>query len=222
MENHQNVQHQESQLDSQASSSKLLSLRSLILYLCLRSPWLLLVALLCGFIGSATFAVWSLGYVGRVDQPEPEVIPVEIVPSNQENPPSGNPLPLWMLAAIAISCASGCLIIFKLINNLSRPNYNFPKRRPSNSSLEPRTPKQLPVFAPTPVVKTSAKTPVKIPAKAPVKTSIPLPSLKKANVSLTSLNTPLPKKIKISQPQESLADVLDLRKQNSLPGILHK
>lgn len=172
-----------------------------------QNPWVLLVGLSAAFVGSAFLALYSLGSVGYVQQQkEPETIPDEpIVLEELTNTPSetSNPTPLWMIAAIALCCGSGCLIILRLVNHRGqRPkrqqkiNHNQAQLRQSRQHQKPQPPKNPRVF-------------------------VPSSSLSPQTKPLMTVLTP-EQRYRLDKSQESLADLMDLRKQSSLSGMLGK
>ncbi len=180
-------------------------------------PWLLIVALLAAFASSAALALYSLGFVGRVEQSQlTEQIEVEVV--EPSNPPaeSTNPLPLWMVIAIALSCAGGCLFIFRWLNRAAVPQKNQKRNRyqarqakrnqpppPQRSAFtEPRAIKNPPVFVPP-------------------QPRMPIPATSRRPKTVVTILPPAPTK-PLRTRKETLADSLDLRKQSSLSSILRK
>ncbi|NJM72326.1 MAG: hypothetical protein HC862_20340 [Scytonema sp. RU_4_4] len=214
MENSQNAQQQPSQSEASITGSgkKIpgrTESKNPLIHLLVHYPLLLPFGLLLIFIGSSTLALYSLGYVGRMGQEEAEIAEAEIIKPIKV--PSGtiNPTPLWMVAAIVLSCASGSLILFLLLNrpanrqqvknHINRYQKRLAQRRPG---LEPRPKKNQPVFVPSQV-----RTPVvTIPGQTePIVTVLP----SEQNMSP-------------NQGKESLANMLDIRKHTPLSTILRK
>ncbi len=218
MENSQSVQQQPSEVEtptskSENSKSQHTSGWNLLIHLLAHRPWLFLIGLLAIFIGGATLSLCSLGYVGFEEQTKPEE--QEALEAEVEQPittPSEttNPTPLWMLAAIALSCGSGCLLIFRVINRPAK-SQRFQKqknryqarmaqrRRQTSESLPPENSAViLPPQPQTPMMATPAQT--------------------------KSMVTVLPPQPSLSQDtsNESLASTLDIRKQTSLDAISRK
>ncbi|MFQ4144973.1 hypothetical protein [Chlorogloeopsis sp. ULAP02] len=179
-------------------------------------PWLLLGGTLVTFLSSAAVALYSLGYVGHIEPQTSEdtaalqefELESAATAYAQTANASNNPLPLWMIAAIALSCASGCLIIFRLLNHpvKQRKIHRNARRSQSRSTqrpfpkLEPPPTKNLPVFVPR-----SARTTFTMPdEKSPVVTVLP------------------PEENFNQNHEESLAGSLDIRKQTSLSTLLRK
>jgi hypothetical protein len=181
-------------------------------------PWLLVVALLAGFAGSAAISLYSLGFVGRVEQQPPAtqqaLSEVEVVEPISPPAEKTNPLPLWMVIAIALSCAGGCLLIFRFLNRAAVPHKNIKRNRylarlverdqqpPPRAFTEPRPLKNPPVFVPP-------------------QPRMPIPSPSRKTKTVVTILPPAPSKPIITR-KESLADSLDLRKQSSLAAILRK
>lgn len=214
MENNQNVQQQPTQAtaltaDKVKSNSKSIDSFKFMIYLLGRYPWLLLVGLLGMFIGSATLAVYSLGYAGRVEPEEPETIQAEVAQPINTPSETSNPTPLWMVAAIALSCASGCFIIFRLLN---RPTQRQKEQKRINryearlarrpQKLEPHPPQNPMAFVPPSQSMSFAE----------------VPSKTKPMVTVLPPEHTIP----FDKSKESLADMLDIRKQSSLSAILRK
>ncbi|RCJ27537.1 hypothetical protein A6770_25695 [Nostoc minutum NIES-26] len=213
MENSQSVQHESTQmtgptLELTNSKSGLIGGSNIFIYLLTQHPLLLLTGLLTMLLGSAALALYSLGYAGNAEQVEPEEIPAVVENPIKTPSETSNPTPLWMVIAIALSCGSGCLVILRLLN---RPTQHQKVRKQINryptrvtpsrpQRLEPQTLKNPPVFVPLqplkPFVSMQAKT-------KPLVTVLP-----------PEHRHPLDKS------KESLADLMDIRKQNSLSSIL--
>ncbi|MBW4645650.1 MAG: hypothetical protein KME23_22130 [Goleter apudmare HA4340-LM2] len=213
MENSQSVQHELTQptrttLELTDSKSTAGDSTQILMHLLTRNPWVLLVGLLTMFLGSAAFALYSLGSVGYAKQSQaPEQIPeTPNVFDQTTNTPSemSNPIPLWMVVAIALSCGSGCLVIMRLINQpTERQKVQKPIKRYQATLVEShqrrrqlQKPKNSPVFLPT-----SSLTPM----RKPLMTVLPVEHTHRLN-----------------NHQESLAELLDLRKQSSLSTLLRK
>ncbi|MBW4450301.1 MAG: hypothetical protein KME38_26610 [Spirirestis rafaelensis WJT71-NPBG6] len=214
MENSQNVQQEPTQAtalraDKVKSKSKSVGNLMLLIHLLARYPWLLLVGLLGMFLGSATLAVYSLGYAGRVEPEEAETIQAEVAQPINTPSQTSNPTPLWMVAAIALSCASGCLIIFRFLNrptqrqkDQKQNRYEARLARRRHQKLEPHPPENAAVFVPP----------------SPNMSFVPAPSKTKPMVTVLPPEHTIP----FDKSQESLADMLDIRKQSSLSAILRK
>ncbi|MEH2072348.1 MAG: hypothetical protein V7K47_30055 [Nostoc sp.] len=217
MEKSQSVQHEPTQLigatpELTNRKSRLTKSSNGLIYLVAHHPWLLLTGSLAMFIGGGTFALYSLGNAGQVTQEEPEQIPVIVEQPINTPSENSNPTPLWMVAAIALSCGSGCLVIFRTLNRTKQPqkvpvpkqvNHHHARLAEARyTRLEPRLPKNQPIFVPQrqlmPMMQTQPKT--------------------------KHLVTVLPPEHKhhLDTRPESLADLMDLRKDSSLSAILRQ
>ncbi|WP_017653255.1 hypothetical protein [Fortiea contorta] len=212
MNNSQNVQHKTTKIAR--ASLDLTDSSQIMMYLLTRNPWLLLVGLLTMFLGSAAFALHSLGYVGYVPQPEePDQVPEAPTVFEQSSNTSSeitNPIPLWMIAAIALSCSSGCLIICRLIHQSTQhqkfkkppKRYQTPLASSHQSRLKPQTPKPPQILS-------------------SISTLSPLASLQTQTKPLVTV-LPIEQTSGLNHNQASLVELLDIRKQNTLSAILRK
>lgn len=228
MENTQSVQQEPSKVKESAptsedseSKNKINSFKNATIYLFVHYPWLFLAGSLFMFLGGGALSIYSLGYVDEsIKRKESEILEAEIVPplkaSAQTLENNENPIPLWMVAAIALSCASGCLVILRFINHprqkpkvnkrvINRDEIRDSQRR--FQVMEARLPKRkAPVYVShkrrTPIM---AMPPQK-PKPKPVVTVLPPEQSFKPN----------------QNNQDSLADIMDIRKQNSLSSVLRK
>ncbi|MBD2436070.1 hypothetical protein [Nostoc sp. FACHB-110] len=206
MEKSQSVNHEPTQLiepKPEPTKSQLGSKgrSNIVIYLLTQQPWLLLVGLFTAMLGTATVAYYSLSHVGGVEQAQSEPLPVIV-----EEPvitERSNPTPFWMVMAIALSCGSGCYVIFRLFN---RPQQRYKVlKRVTQQSLKP-------ISQP----------------RWEVQTSKPLPamaSLQPLNQTKTkSLVAVLPpaQQYRLDKGKESLAELMDIRKEHSLSTLLQK
>ncbi|MCX7594291.1 MAG: hypothetical protein N2235_11095 [Fischerella sp.] len=217
MENTQSVQ-QSSEVQARATEtvtnkSKPQISGNFLIHLFAKCPWLFLGGLLAVFLSSGTVALYSLGYVGRVERQEPEFIQDVDLESSIPTPSettnvANNSISLWMVGAIAMSCASGCFIIVKLLNYpvWQQKIHKSSQRHPSSitrrrhQKLEPSPSKNLPAFIITSVTKSPTTT--KSEQSQPVITVLP------------------PEENFNKDNQESLASMMDIRKQTSLSALL--
>lgn len=213
MENSQSVQHESIKvkgptLELTNGKSGLIGSSNIFIYLLTQHPLLLLTGLLTMLLGSSALALYSLGYAGNAEQIEPEEIPAVVENPIQTPSETSNPTPLWMVIAIALSCGSGCLVILRLLN---RPTQRQKLRKHLNRNprpvasnrhqrLEPQTLKNPPVFVPL----------------QPLKPFVPMQAKTKPLVTVL----PPEHKHPLDKRKESLADLMDIRKQNSLSSIL--
>jgi hypothetical protein len=171
-------------------------------------PLLLPIGLSAVFIGSGVFALYSLGYVGRLEPEEPEIADAEVVRPISTSSDVSNAIPLWIVVTIALSCASGSLILFLLLNRpgqrqkvknqINRYQARLAQRRQNTEPGFYKNQSVLPPHEKMPVVAISGKT-------KPVVTILPPEQGSFYN-----------------QGQQSLANMLDLRKSTPLSAILRK
>lgn len=215
MENTQDVQQP---LEAKApvteavkSGSELQTSKNSLLHLLVQHPWLLFVGALLALLSTTAIAVYSLGYVGSAEREEPEFVQLEaespINTTPQTTKVSNNPISLQMIAAIALSCASGCFVVFLLLNrpkqqkvqkHLYRPQLRWKQRR--QKPQEPLPTNNLAVFVPP--VPESSQTPPE--AEKPIVTVLP------------------PEAEFNKDGKDSLASMMDIRKQTSLSALLRE
>jgi hypothetical protein len=84
--------------------------------LLVKYPWLWFVGLFVIPILVSFFGYHELIYIGHTPQKESVKSP-ELVSQNKITVSSNNnnPTPLWLMLAIASSCASGCLVIYRIL-----------------------------------------------------------------------------------------------------------
>ncbi|MEH1795343.1 MULTISPECIES: hypothetical protein [unclassified Nostoc] len=217
MEKSQSVQREPTRLrratpELTNRKSRLKQSSNVLIYLVAHHPWLLLTGCLAMFLGGGVFAVYSLGNAGPVAQEEPEKIPVIVEEPISIPSENSNPTPLWMVAAIVLSCGGGSLLIFKMLNRKKQPqkvqkqvNRHQVRLAQSNyQKLEPRLPKNQPIFVPQPQLMT-----------------MPMMQMQpKAKHLVTVL--PAEHKHHLDTRPDSLADLMDLRKDSSLSAILRQ
>ena len=215
MENTQSLQEQPSEPKAPTSVSENCKSQqkdsSNVIHVLVHHPWLLVIGLLAIFLGGGVLSLYSLGYVGFVQQakPEEEVLQAEVVePTNTESETT-NPISLWMVVAIALSCASGCLIIFRWLN---RPAQHQKVRKQINRYQE-RLAKSRPLTA-------KSLPPQKPPVFLPPQPQKPAPTSAETKPVVTVL--PPEQSFTGGKSKESLASMLDIRKQTSLSAILRK
>jgi hypothetical protein len=214
----ENTQHVQQPLEAKApvneavkSGSELQTSKNYLIHLLVQHPWLLFVGVLLALLSSTAIAVYSLGYVGRVEREEPEFIQLDlespITTTPQTTKVSNSPISLQMIAAIAMSCASGCFVVFLLLNrptqqqiqqNPHRPQLHWKQGR--QKEQEPHPTNNLPVFVPS--------------APQSDHTS---PEPEKPVVTV------LPPEAEFNQDaKDSLASMMDIRKQTSLSALLRE
>lgn len=206
MDNNQSIQDQPSEESeswlAQSSrrqivlSARLNSLLELIKHrprLVLSGTWVFLVAI-------AAIAALSLAHTNREEQASQ---PTAVAAENPAKTSSqmGSPMPLWLLGSVALTFGAGSLVIYKQLNRSSRrqhqhiqnssaPVLTHPTER-EGSSLEP----MMPVSA----------------AVGP---------LMRAETESGVMVLPPEESDRHDLPEESLAEMMDIRKQLSLSSIL--
>ncbi|MDP5339330.1 MAG: hypothetical protein NWQ28_12240 [Nodularia sp. (in: cyanobacteria)] len=205
MEHTQNVQDEPTQARRQTKSkSGLIGSLNVFIYVLIRHPGLLLTGLFTMLIGTAALALYILGYAGSADNVKVEEIPGVVAKPITTSSDHSNPTPLWMVAAIALSCASGCFMIVRLVNG---PNKSQQVRKPIKRASRPLTSSHRPKSSP----------PVFVP-RQPLKHIISKPAKSQSLVTVLPSEHQHP----LDKRKETLADLMDIRKQNSLPTILQK
>lgn len=264
MDNRQTVQSQPSEENTTPSKSgskpfKLPGNWSILLHLLEHYPWLAIVALLGLFVGGSVLSVYSLGYAGKVEhpqqakviEPKPEsdvqlAVPQQtVLPSSQNNinnpNPSNNPIDLWMVAAIALSCASGCLIILRFMKLRSQPQKvqrttnryearQSQRRQQVPQRFESRVEKRNPVqqkpsfFVPPQPKKYNPQ--VFVPPQQQVQNGVM--AIPRRTQPVVTVIPPEPRQNtrknhgNNQNHQPSLADVMDIRQHSPLSSILRK
>ncbi|MEA5580348.1 hypothetical protein VB620_03215 [Nodularia harveyana UHCC-0300] len=164
-------------------------------------------------LGTTAVALYSLSYAGSAeDNIEPETIAAVVETPMKITSEDRNPTPLWLVFAIALSCAGGCSMIFRLINHNSQPQkarqpIKIHSARPSTVNprrrrREPRALKNPPVFVPL----------------QPPNHIIPRRAKSQSSVRVRSLEN----RHRLEKRKETLVELMDIRQQNSLPKISHQ
>ncbi len=211
MEHTQNVQDEPTQARRQTKSkSGLIGSLNVFIYVLTRHPGLLLTGLFTMLMVTASLALYILGYAGSADNVKVEEIPGVVAKPITTSSDHSNPTPLWMVGAIALSCASGCFMIVRLVNG---PNKSQQVRKPIKRASRPLTSSHRPKSEPT----TFKSPPVFVP-RQPLKHIISKPAKSQSLVTVLPSEHQHP----LDKRKETLADLMDIRKQNSLPTILQK
>ncbi|MEA5524348.1 hypothetical protein [Nodularia spumigena] len=200
MEHSQKVQHPPKQVRRLRKSS------NIFIHLLTRHPGFLLTGLLTMLMVTTGLALYSLGYVENADNVEPEEIAAVVEKPMTTSTQNSNPTPLWLVMAIAFSCASGCSMIFRLVN---RPHQPKKVRKPIIGDRASRhlTPNHRPRWE----TRNLKNSPVFV-ALQPRKPTNPRWAKSQPSVRV------IPSKPR----KETLADLMDIRQQNSLSTILQK
>ena len=177
-------------------------------------PRLVLGGVWGSLIALAAIAVLSLMNTGRVEEQQ-EIIPTLPVPETArgdaawlENPAktssqAGSPMRLWLLGAVALTCAGGSLVIYKRLNRSSQPRQLCQRAQPSSA----------PVLTRRRVYLRRRLEPLVL-VSAPVQPSVPAETEPVGSVLSLQESQPL------DSGCESLAEMMDIRKQRSLSSIL--
>ncbi len=167
-------------------------------------PWLLLMVLFLVPVMVAVFAFNHLSQVEDMGADAPEDIPV-VEESVTTTPETSHPTPLWMIIAIALSCATGCLIVFRLLKRSRSKKFLKPNKQVKNS-LEPS-------IKPNSQLLLSNKSSV-FPSLTP---------MEPISENTENLVTVIPPEDShpLDNETESLAELMDIRKESSLSTILH-
>ncbi|AFY57011.1 hypothetical protein Riv7116_4592 [Rivularia sp. PCC 7116] len=228
MENTQSVQQESSEVkesapisDNNEPESKVNRVKNVAVYLFVHYPWLFLAGLLLMFLGGGAISIYSLGYVdesikrkGSETTLQAEVIPPKAPVAENSNQ---NPIPLWMVAAIAFSCASGCLVILRVLNRpkqkqkvkkqvVNRHEIRLAQRR--YQVIEARLPKR--------------KTPARASNGARRTPIMAMPPQKPKPKPVVTVLPPEHNFEPNQKGKDSLADMMDIRKQTPLSSMLRK
>lgn len=216
MENNQRLKHelnQDKRPKAVLKSSKSVAINSykIFVYLLTRHPLLLLAGVFTTLMGSAGVALYSLGHVGDVERLEPEPVPAVVEQPVIITSENSNPLPLWMVLAIASSCASGCLVIFRLLHP---PTQRLQVQKQQAIFYQGQSTPTRTRRSQQPVVKTK---PISAPRQT-FRSMKPRQATKKPIMTVMSSEPRNP----FDDSRESLVDLLDWRKHNSLTSILQQ
>ncbi len=213
MENSQSVQYQPKLEKAPTETPDTEDKGNVFIQLLTNYPWLFVGGLLGIFLTSAGAALYSLCHVAPAKDEKPQIAPVEVIQSPANTNDTSNPMPLWMIAVIAMGCASGCIIILRLLNHPTpkQKNHRHTKRYQAGAvqNQKPKSELQL-----------RKKTQVFVPS--PQK-NIPL-----APISPKLLKKPMmailpPEQIRaLNKNPGTLAEMMDIRPSHPLPSILRK
>lgn len=174
---------------------------NIFIHLLIHHPALLLTGVLTMLMVSAALAVYSLSYVDITEKEEPEEIAAVVQTPMTISSDSRNPTPFWLVFAIALSCAGGCSLILRSINGVPRP-VRLAKQ-------VQRTPHRIRT------ANNSQGSPVLL--SVPAKNQI---ILKRAKSNLSMMVIPSKHQRSRDNSQQTLAELMDIRQQNSLSTIL--
>jgi hypothetical protein len=183
--------------------------KNVLINILAKYPLVLPVGLSAVFVASGTLALYSLGSVGRMEEEDPEISEAEVVKPISSTPAeTENPMPLWMILAIALSCGSGSLVLFLLLNRPGKRqmvtnhfNRYQARLKQRHQKMVSRPPRNKPVLVPARMAAVGVPTG----QAQPVVTVMPPEHSMSRNSS-----------------QEALASVFDIRKHTPLSTILRK
>lgn len=211
MENNQTTQQQSSESsDSKLAQSnpvgKPTGLNSVFALLNHR-PWLIWSGVMAFLLAITAIALFSLTHTGNVEQE------LEPTPVAGENPAAtssqtGNPMTLWLLGAVALSCAAGSLVIYKRLNDPSRSGKLRKRVKRSSAQVLTRRQQRQQRLQESPPVPTPVVEPLAVVAPVPVETE-PVVTV-----------VPPEESHPLDSGEESLAEMMDIRKQRPLSSIL--
>jgi hypothetical protein len=201
MEHTQSVNYQpKRQKRLRKRKSRFNSSSNIFIHLLIHHPALLLIGVLTMLMVSAALAVYSLSYVDSTETEEPEEIAAVVQTPMTISSDSRNPTPFWLVFAIALSCAGGCSLILRCINGVPRP---VPAKQVQRTPHRIRT------------ANNSQGLPVLIPLPPPNQII-----LKRAKSNLSVMVIPSKHRRSRDNSQQTLAELMDIRQQNSLSTIL--
>lgn len=240
MENTQNVQNHSSQVQTPRPESrnvkpKLISSRNILIHTFVKYHWLFLIGFLGVSIGGAAISLYSLTHVELLKSEQPNQTTVEVTQAITAPPRRSSPVPLWMVAAIALSCASGCLVLCRWLSRPVKPK-KYRRQEIRNQKPVPK-PRQAVAQAHSSVKKNQrtfvqpARTrppqsggyrnrTTQIPTQIPMK-RVPTPRKPMTTILPPQSKSFLPKTQGLKTKQSSV-DMMDLRKQNSLSSFYQK
>ena len=237
MENTQNVQNQSSQVqtpkaEQKTAKSKLISSGNILIHTFVKYHWLFLIGFLGIFIGGATISLHSLIHVGQPKREQLDLMTVEVSEEIPTPPRESNPVPLWMVVAIAFSCASGCLVLCRWLNGPVKPKkykrWKVRNQKPAEKPHEPITQNHS-------SLKKKKRTFVRSPQTPTPQNNLyrnrtgKIPPMKRVPISKKPIANILPPQPKSFFPtnqelkaKQSLSNKVDLRKEHSLLTFLEK
>lgn len=211
MKNNQTTQQQSSESsDSKIAQSnpagKLTGFNSLFKLLN-HHPWLIWSGVWTLLLAITAIALFSLTHTGLVEQ-EPEQIPIAAENPAATSSQTGNPIPLLLLGAVALSCAAGSLVIYKRRTDPSWPRQLRKRVKSSSAQVLTRRQQRQQRLQESPPVPTPVVEPL-----APVAT---VPEETEPVVTVVPPEESHP----LDSGEESLAEMMDIRKQKPLSSIL--
>ncbi|MEB3180225.1 MAG: hypothetical protein VKL59_14490 [Nostocaceae cyanobacterium] len=149
-------------------------------------PWLVWSGMVTFIIASTAVSLLSLTYAGRVEHSETEAelepATVPVAPATTAVSTEDRSISVWLLVSMAIACATGSLVMFRLLNAPSRSRVRRSRRTGKgpnpggDSATPPRNQKARPVRKPKP--RQAAGSPLHPPTANPHWESIPDPAVR--------------------------------------------
>lgn len=192
----------------QKNKSKQAKSKNSLIHLLANYPLILPIGLSASFLCSGVLALYSLGYVGRVEPEASATLEAEVVQPIKAPSETPNPISLGSILAIALSCGSGSLVLFLLLNRSEQRQ----KLKNHINRYQTRL----------------AQSHQKMPPRPPQNSQAIVPPQITASVELSGQAQPvvtiLPPEPSISSKQnlEPLANMFDIRKDIPLSTILRK
>ena len=202
---HQSTQQQSSEKDlklPQTDHPQLLSSNGLVAML-KRHPWLLWSGIWVLLLSAAAFissiAIFSLTHTGRISHQEPQQRTVAAEKPEASQTPGV--MSLWVLGAVALTCtAAGYLVISKQSAKLDKSVKHSAARVPTRRQRRQRLLHEQPPSFP------SKLTPITPPVPAEIETVVTV--------------LPPEQSHPLDAGEESLAEMMDIRKDRPLSSIL--
>ena len=209
MENNQSTQQSSELSDSQVAQSdeplEKPAGRKSPLELLKYYPWLLWSGLLVFLLAITAIAIFSLTHTGLMEKEQPEPKPVTPEKTVKTSSQSANPIPLWLLGTVVVSCAAGSLVFYKWLKKPSQSRLRKRVKRSSAQVLKRRQQRQKQLQSP----------PVPTPPE-PLLPVAPVPAEKESEVTVL----PPEESHLLDSGEESLAEMMDIRKHQSLASFL--
>lgn len=213
MENNESTQQSSELSDSKLAQSRRrpaqLATLNFLLKLLKRWPWLVWTGVWAFLLLITAIAIFSLTYTVGVQQKEPEPTPRAAENPAETSSQTGSPMPLLLLGAVALSCVAGSFVIAKrrLATSSQQPTKLRQRQRSSVKGLTRRQQRKQLLQESLPVV-----TPPEEP-QLPV-AAVPAETEPVVTVLPPEESHPL------DAGEESLVEMMDIRKNRSLSSLL--
>lgn len=218
MENNQSTQQSSAKLTQSNRRPRQTVNWNFLLTLLKHSPWLIWVGVLVLLFAISFNAISSLIYGSNLPQAEPQPTPVTTQKPVKTSSQTSSYPHLWLFGAVALSCVAGSLVIYKRLNS-SQPHQR--RLRSSGRALTRRQQRKRTIKA-LPSERNSRST-TRQRQTSSISTAVesPLPSTPVLDKSEPVVKVLTPEESQpIDSGEESLAEMMDIRKQRSLSSIL--